>query len=119
MLFVFGDGLLEVFFHLEQWFPNFFSSRPLGSWSTLTVAPPALNKLNELENRKNHKNLVISTMNVQANLSILICYILMGKKFQKSLFQYQSLINIFFQYAPMAPSLGTTDLEHALGVILK
>ena len=38
-------------------------------------------------------------MNVQANLSILICYILMGKKFQKfqkSIFQYQSLKNIFF-----------------------
>ena len=47
-------------------------------------------------------------MNVQANLSILICYILMGKtkkfkKFKKSIFQYQSLKNIFFQYAPMAP----------------
>ena len=30
----------------------------------------------------------------------------MGKnfqKFKKSIFQYQSLKNIFFQYAPMAP----------------
>ena len=69
-------------------------------------------------------------MNVQANLSILICYILMGQKFQKfqkSIFQFQSLTNIVFQYAPMhgslaivpwppggggmTPSLGTTGLE--------
>ena len=38
-------------------------------------------------------------------LCIIICYILMGQKsqkFQKSEFQYQSLKNIFFQYAPMA-----------------
>ena len=45
-------------------------------------------------------------MNVQANLSIIICYILMGQKFQKFQkfkFQYQSLKNIFFQHAPMVP----------------
>ena len=41
------------------------------------------------------------------------------EKFKKSKFQYQSLKNIFFQYAPMphgplggmAPSLGTTALK--------
>ena len=45
-------------------------------------------------------------MNVQANLTIIICYILMGKNFKifkKSIFQCQSLKNIFFQYARMAP----------------
>ena len=35
-------------------------------------------------------------------LCIIICYILMGQKFQKSEYQYQSLKNNFFQYAPMA-----------------
>ena len=69
--------------------------------------PPALNKLvTSSRIEKIIKNLVTSTMNVQANFSIIICYILMGKKFKKfkkSMFQYQSLKNNFFQYGPMAP----------------
>ena len=68
--------------------------------------PPALKQVTSSRIEKIIKNLVLSTMNVQANLSIIICYILMGqnfKKFKKSKFQYQSLTNIFFQYAPMAP----------------
>ena len=68
--------------------------------------PPALKQVTSSRIETSHKNLVISTMNVQANLSILICYILMGQKFKtfkKSIFQYKSLKNIVFQYAPMAP----------------
>ena len=60
--------------------------------------PPALNQVTSSRIQKIIKNVVISTMNVQANLSIIICYILMGQKFQKfkkSKFQYQSLKNIF------------------------
>ena len=53
-------------------------------------------------------------MNVQANLTILICYILMGKKFKKfkkSIFQYQSLKNVPMRpwlpgNSPMAPPGG-------------
>ena len=73
-------------------------------------------------------------MNVQANLSIIICYILRGKKFQKfqkSIFQYQSLKNIFFNMRPwlpgnspmapwgaMAPSLGTTGIARCLNTLM-
>ena len=42
--------------HLKQWFPNFFSSWPLGSWSTLAVAP-SFKTSNELENRKKNQRL--------------------------------------------------------------
>ena len=65
--------------------------------------PPALKQVTSSRIKKIIKNVVINTMNVQANLSIIICYILMGQKFKKSKYQYQSLKNIFFQYAPMAP----------------
>ena len=68
--------------------------------------PPALKQVMSSRIEKIIKNLVISTMNVQANLSIIICYILMGqkfKKFNKSKFQYQCMEKIFVQYAPMAP----------------
>ena len=88
---------------LDQWFPNFFSSWPIGSWSTLAVAPSFKTSRTSSRIEKVITNLVISTMNVQANLSIITCYILIGQKVKKSKFQYQSLKNIFFQYAPMAP----------------
>ena len=58
--------------------------------------PPALKRAltsSRIE-KKIITNFVISTMNVQANPSIIICYTLMGQtfqKFQKSKFQYQSL----------------------------
>ena len=63
-------------------------------------------------------------MNVQANLSIIICYILIGQKFNKSKVQYQCLKKILFSMHPwlpgnspmapwgaMTPRLGTTGLE--------
>ena len=69
--------------------------------------PPALKQVTSSRIEKIIKNLVIKcTMNVQANLSIIIRYILMGQKFKnfnKSKFQYQCLKKILFQYAPMAP----------------
>ena len=70
--------------------------------------PPALKQVTSSRIEKNHKNLAISTMNVQANLSIIICYILMGKKFKK-----------IPGNSPMAPSLGTTDLNNTTVMVLK